>query len=528
MIRPFQGKNPNHEKFFIPRSVQQSIPIKQVHQDGIFEVAGLYSKTWRFFDVNYAVAGPEKKEALFLSYCAFLNSLPVRALVKITLFNRTMNQQEFSRNILMQMVGDGKDRYRVEYNDILTDNAASSNNLTQEKYITISVERKNIEEARAFFDRVTADVVSRLNHLDSHCEELSAMDRLRVLHDFYRTGEESEYRLDLRDCMRKGHSFKDAICPDSLEFKKDHFIMGGKFGRVLAGIFSVLIILALGFMGNMVQSNSIGDAFSNAFGVPRIAVGVVVAAIAAFIFLGGVGRIASVTEKIVPIMAAFYIVGCIVILVMNAKALPATFAQIFVLAFDPQAMAGGVAGVTVQQAMRFGVARGLFSNEAGLGSTPHAHALAKVDKPQDQGAVAILGVFIDTFVVLTLTGLVLVSSGLVPQGLTGTALTQAAFSQSFGGFGPVFIAICMFFFAFSTIIGWYFFGHTNFKALFGEKALPVYSVIVVIFILVGSTLKVDLVWAMADFFNGLMAIPNLLALLALSGLVAAIDRGEKK
>ena len=302
----------------------------------------------------------------------------------------------------------------------------------------------------------------------------------------------------------------------------------GKFGRVLAGIFSVLIILALGFMGNMVQSNSIGDAFSNAFGVPRIAVGVVVAAIAAFIFLGGVGRIASVTEKIVPIMAAFYIVGCIVILVMNAKALPATFAQIFVLAFDPQAMAGGVAGVTVQQAMRFGVARGLFSNEAGLGSTPHAHALAKVDKPQDQGAVAILGVFIDTFVVLTLTGLVLVSSGLVPQGLTGTALTQAAFSQSFGGFGPVFIAICMFFFAFSTIIGWYFFGHTNFKALFGEKALPVYSVIVVIFILVGSTLKVDLVWAMADFFNGLMVIPNLLALLALSGLVAAIDRGEKK
>ena len=239
-------------------------------------------------------------------------------------------------------------------------------------------------------------------------------------------------------------------------------------------------------------------------------------------------RIASVTEKIVPIMAAFYIVGCVIILVMNAKALPSTFAQIFVLAFDPQAMAGGVAGVTVQQAMRFGVARGLFSNEAGLGSTPHAHALAKVEKPQDQGAVAILGVFIDTFVVLTLTGLVLISSGLVPQGLTGTALTQAAFSQSFGGFGPIFIAICMFFFAFSTIIGWYFFGHTNFKALFGEKLLPLYSIIVVVFILVGSTLKVDLVWAMADFFNGLMAVPNLLALLALSGVVAAIDRGQKK
>ena len=298
----------------------------------------------------------------------------------------------------------------------------------------------------------------------------------------------------------------------------------GTFGKVLAGVFSVLIILALGFMGNMVQSNSIGDAFHNAFGMSHLAVGIVVALIAAFIFLGGVQRIAAVTEKIVPIMAAFYIVGCVVILVMNYKTLPNAFTQIFVLAFNPQAMAGGVAGVTVQQAMRFGVARGLFSNEAGMGSTPHAHALAKVNHPREQGAVAILGVFIDTFVVLTLTGLVLITSGLIPEGLTGTALTQAAFSQAFGGFGPVFIAICMFFFAFSTIIGWYFFGQSNFKALFGEKALPVYSVIVVVFILVGSTLKVDLVWAMADFFNGLMAVPNLLALLALSGVVVAIDK----
>ena len=298
----------------------------------------------------------------------------------------------------------------------------------------------------------------------------------------------------------------------------------GTFGKVLAGVFSVLFNLALGFMGNMVQSNSIGDAFHNAFGMSHLAVGIVVAVIAAFIFLGGVQRIAAVTEKIVPIMAAFYIVGCVVILVMNYKTLPNAFTQIFVLAFNPQAMAGGVAGVTVQQAMRFGVARGLFSNEAGMGSTPHAHALAKVNHPREQGAVAILGVFIDTFVVLTLTGLVLITSGLIPEGLTGTSLTQAAFSQAFGGFGPVFIAICMFFFAFSTIIGWYFFGQSNFKALFGEKALPVYSVIVVVFILVGSTLKVDLVWAMADFFNGLMAVPNLLALLALSGVVAAIDK----
>ena len=301
----------------------------------------------------------------------------------------------------------------------------------------------------------------------------------------------------------------------------------GRFGRFLAGFFSLAIILALGFMGNMVQSNSIGDAFHNAFGISKPVVGVIIAAVAAFIFLGGVTRIASVTEKLVPVMAAFYIVGCVVILGMNAAALPNAFAQIFVLAFRAQAMAGGLAGVTVQQALRFGVARGLFSNEAGLGSTPHAHALAKVERPQDQGAVAIVSVFIDTFVILTLTGLVLITSGLIPDGLTGTALTQAAFSQAFGQFGQVFIAICMLFFAFSTILGWYFFGEVNFKALFGARALPVYSVIVVLFVLVGSSLKVDLVWALADFFNGLMAIPNLIALLALSGVVAAIAREDR-
>jgi len=301
----------------------------------------------------------------------------------------------------------------------------------------------------------------------------------------------------------------------------------GKFGKFLAIFFSVALILALGFMGNMVQSNSIGDAFHNAFGVNRVVVGVVIAVLAAFIFLGGVKRIAAVTEKLVPIMALFYIIGCVIILVMNASAIPNAFVQIFTLAFQPQAIAGGVAGVTVQQAMRYGVARGLFSNEAGLGSTPHAHALAKVKQPQDQGALAIIGVFVDTFVILTLTALVLITSGLIPEGMTGTALTQAAFSLTFGSFGKVFIAICMLFFAFSTILGWYFFGQVNFNALFGSKYTKVYSLIVVLFILIGSSLKVDLVWALADFFNGLMAVPNLLALLALSGVVAGIARNKK-
>ena len=305
----------------------------------------------------------------------------------------------------------------------------------------------------------------------------------------------------------------------------------GKLGRGLAVFFSVAIILALGFMGNMVQSNSIGEAFYNAFGVPRIVMGVLAAAIAAFIFIGGVKRLASVTEKMVPVMAGLYIVGGLVVLFINREALPGAIKSIFVCAFDPQAMFGGVAGLGVKEAMRYGVARGLFSNEAGMGSTPHAHALARVDKPQDQGLAAMIGVFIDTFIVLTMTALVVLSSGLLQPlqegGLTGTALAQAAFNQAFGSFGNAFVAVCMLFFAFSTIIGWYFFGETNVKALFGPKAVKPYAVIAVVCIVIGSVQKVDLVWNMSDMFNGLMVIPNLLGVLALSGVVARLARGGK-
>ena len=301
----------------------------------------------------------------------------------------------------------------------------------------------------------------------------------------------------------------------------------GKFGKILAGFFSIAIILALGFMGNMVQSNSIGSAFQNAFDIPPLAVGVFVAAVAGFIFLGGVKRLASVTEKLVPVMAAFYIVGCLVILVINHDMVLAAFQQIFVLAFKPQAIAGGVAGVTVKEAMRYGVARGLFSNEAGMGSTPHAHALAKVKKPEEQGEIAMIGVFIDTFVVLTLTALVILTSEMLSSGETGTTLAQMAFNEAFGSFGNIFVAICMLFFAFSTIIGWYFFGEVNVRAMFGKKAVPVYSAVVIAFVLVGSALKVDLVWNLSDLFNGLMVIPNLIALLALSGLVVRISKGVK-
>ncbi len=297
----------------------------------------------------------------------------------------------------------------------------------------------------------------------------------------------------------------------------------GKPGQFLAAFFAVAIILALGFMGNMVQSNSIGDAFHTAFGLPKWAVGASVALIAAFIFLGGVKRIASFTEKIVPVMACFYVTGCIVILFINHAAVLGALKSIFVCAFNPQAVFGGALGLGVKEAMRFGVARGLFSNEAGMGSTPHAHALANVEKPEDQGIVAMMGVFIDTFIVLTMTALVILSSGVlepVTGALKGTPLAQAAFNQAFGSFGNVFVAICMLFFAFSTIISWYFFGEANMKALFGPKSVKVYAVIVVLFIFAGSMLHVDLVWDMSDMFNGLMVIPNLLALLALSGVAA--------
>lgn len=305
----------------------------------------------------------------------------------------------------------------------------------------------------------------------------------------------------------------------------------GTFGKVLAAIFAVLITLALGFFGNMVQSNSIGDAFRGAFGINPLIIGVVVAVLAAFIFLGGVGRIASVTEKVVPIMAGLYILGSLVLIIMNIGEIPNAFRQIFVGAFNPGAALGGFSGVAVSQAIKYGVARGLFSNEAGMGSTPHAHAVAKVKHPCDQGLVAMMGVFIDTLIILNLTALSVLCTGTLTeagQDLTGAALTQAAFNTGFGSFGKIFIAICMFFFAFSTIVGWYFFGEKNVRYLFGSKAVKPYAALVVVFIIIGSVLKVDLVWNLSDLFNSLMVIPNLLGLWAMSKVVSDLYEDWKK
>lgn len=302
------------------------------------------------------------------------------------------------------------------------------------------------------------------------------------------------------------------------------YIFKGKFGTFLSAFFSVAVILALGFMGNMVQSNSIGSSFQNAFGIHPMIVGLVCATIAGFIFIGGIKRIASFTEKIVPIMAAIYVIGCVIIIVTNPAGLVTAVRQIFVGAFSPNAIMGGALGVTVQQAMRYGVARGLFSNEAGMGSTPHAHATADVEHPSDQGLVAMMGVFIDTFVILTMTALVILSTGVLGNGETGSVLAQSAFNSGLGSFGPAFIAFCMLFFAFTTIVGWYYFGEVNVRSLFGDKAVKIYAVIVVLFVAVGSTLKVDLVWDMSDMFNGLMVLPNLIALIPCAGLVKKLTK----
>ena len=334
------------------------------------------------------------------------------------------------------------------------------------------------------------------------------------------------------------------LAQETREVKPDGTIHGGPvyyikrafpngFGKFLAGFFAVAIILALGFMGCMVQSNSIGETCANAIGVPAWTVGVVVTVIAAIIFLGGIQRIASVTEKVVPIMAAIFLLGGLIVLIIRIKYVPATIGMIFKYAFQPQAIIGGGFGYAIKTAISQGAKRGLFSNEAGMGSTPHAHALANVDCPHDQGVVAMIGVFIDTFVVLTLNALVIIStlytadgplaSGYVGDitGVLGKAnLAQTAFGVVFGeSAGNMFVAVCLFFFAFSTILSWNLFGKINVSYLFGKKSTVVYTVLALVFIFLGTMMSNDLVWELSDMFNNLMVIPNAVALFALTSLV---------
>ena len=319
----------------------------------------------------------------------------------------------------------------------------------------------------------------------------------------------------------------------------------GTLGKILAGFFAIAIILALGFFGCMVQSNSIGSTMETAFGIPSWIAGIALVVIAGFIFLGGMDRLASVTEKLVPVMATFYLLGGLIIFFANITKVPEAFGMIFRYAFEPQAIIGGAFGVAIKKAISQGAKRGLFSNEAGMGSTPHAHAQANVKDPHEQGTVAMIGVFIDTFVVLTITALTVVitlytkggilADGAIPEAINKTNLAQTAFGTLLGeAGGNIFIAIALFFFAFSTVLGWNMFGKINVAYLFGKNAksekiaTTVYNVISLAFIFLGTLASNDLVWELSDMFNQLMVIPNVIGLIACGGLVVSLTHFNKK
>ena len=255
------------------------------------------------------------------------------------------------------------------------------------------------------------------------------------------------------------------------------------FGAILAWLFALFAVIASFGIGNMTQGNSIASALHSTFNVPTQISGVVITVLSLVIIVGGIKSISKVSAVVVPTMAIFYVICGLIVIIGNISNLPSGLAMIFKMAFSVKAVGGGLCGsivASMMNAMRFGVARGVFSNEAGMGSTPHAHAVAKVNHPVEQGFVAMIGVFIDTFVILNLTALVIITTGSRTTGFTGAQLSQYAFSTLYGKFGEIFIAICMLFFAFSTIIGWYFFGEANIRYLFGAKAVKIYSIIVCI------------------------------------------------
>ena len=351
--------------------------------------------------------------------------------------------------------------------------------------------------------------------------------------------------------------YAEAVLAQKTRIKKDNGqVLGGPvyyirtafkgtFGKIMAGFFAVAIILALGFFGCMVQSNSIGSTAETAFGIPSWVVGIALVIIAGFIFLGDMDRLASVTEKIVPIMAVLYLVGGLIIFFGNITKVPEAFGLIFKYAFAPQAIVGGAFGAAIKKAISQGAKRGLFSNEAGMGSTPHAHAQANVKDPHEQGTVAMIGVFIDTFVVLTITALTVIitlytkggilADGTIPEAINKTNLAQTAFGSFFGETGGnMFIAVALFFFAFSTVLGWNMFGKINVEYLFGKTeksakiAKIVYTIISLIFIFLGTLASNDLVWELSDMFNQLMVIPNVIGLVACTGLVVSATHFGKK
>ncbi|NCB30333.1 MAG: sodium:alanine symporter family protein [Clostridia bacterium] len=299
----------------------------------------------------------------------------------------------------------------------------------------------------------------------------------------------------------------------------------GGLGKFLAGFFCVLTALAAFGIGNMTQVNSIAGSITRLFPVvPGWVVGVILVLLVGLVLIGGLKRIGAVTEKLVPVMALFYVVGGLITIVANASHLGRAFSQIFSQAFSFRAVGGGVAGVVMMRAMRFGVARGVFSNEAGLGSASMAHATANVKEPVKQGLWGVFEVFADTIIVCSITALAILTSfdgmAIADVGLNGAQLSMAAFGTIFGTVGEATVAIALCMFAFSTLISWSYYGNRSATFLFGDKASKVYNIIFTLVVFGGSIGGLELIWDIADTLNGLMAIPNLIGLVCLSGVVA--------
>jgi AGCS family alanine or glycine:cation symporter len=288
--------------------------------------------------------------------------------------------------------------------------------------------------------------------------------------------------------------------------------------------FAVFGALAGFGIGNTIQANSVADVMHDTFAVPHIITGVIIAVLAAMVLLGGIKRIACVAGKLVPLMAITYVLAGLIILTMNIEMLPNAFSLIFTHAFTPIAATGGFAGAAVWAAIRFGVARGIFSNEAGLGSAPIAHAAARTRRPVQQGHIAMLGTFIDTIILCSITGLVIITSGAWSLGETGASLSSAAFEASLPGYGSYIVTFGLSIFAFTTILGWSFYSEKCVEYLFGEGAIRGFRWLWIVAVPVGATANLDFIWLVADTLNALMAVPNLIALILLSPVVFKLTR----
>lgn len=302
-----------------------------------------------------------------------------------------------------------------------------------------------------------------------------------------------------------------------------YYIEKGLGWKWLAVLFALFGVLASFGIGNMTQSNSIGTALNTSFSINPIMSGIIVAIATGLVIVGGLKRIGAFTEKLVPFMAAIYILGGIVLIIKNAGQLPAAFSLIFQNAFTGTAAAGGFAGATIANAMKFGIARGVFTNEAGLGSAPIAHAAATTDHPVRQGLWGVFEVFADTIVIASITALAIITTGVWETGLTGTELTSAAFDATYAG-GHYVVTISLVLFAYSTILGWEYYGERCLEYLFGTKPIIVYRLLWCGLIIVGAIGGLELIWDIADTLNGMMAIPNLIGVALLSGTVFKLTK----